>query len=125
MALVLLVEDNPMSLKLMRDILEIAFEVETASSAEDAMAQIEKHCPVLILTDLQLPGMDGLSFVRSLKQNPATAAIPVVAVSAHAMKESIDEAMAAGCVEYVTKPVLEDPYTFAARMKELLGASLH
>src|SRR5689334_20210015 len=109
MPLVLVVEDNAMNRKLMRDILEIRFEVAEAHSAEEAVPLLQLRRPDLILMDLQLPGMDGLALVRQLKQDPATRDIPVVAVSAHAMKHNIEQALDAGCIEYVTKPLTDDP----------------
>ncbi len=66
--------------------------------------------------DIQLPGMDGLTFMRQLKEDPKTCDIPIVAVSAHAMKEDIAKAYDCGCVEYVTKPLVEDPFEFVERM---------
>jgi CheY-like chemotaxis protein len=75
--------------------------------------------PDLILMDVQLPGMDGLTFIRQLKREPANAAIPVVAISAHAMPDDVEEALASGCAEYVTKPLVEDLVQFVTRMKRL------
>src|SRR5215208_6617328 len=116
MPLVLVVQDNPMNRKLMRDILEIQFEVVEAYSAVEAVELLRGRRPDLILMDLQLPGMDGLTLVRRLKADPARKDIPIVAVSAHAMRQHIDEALEAGCVEYVTKPLTEDPFVFAGRL---------
>jgi CheY-like chemotaxis protein len=73
--------------------------------------------------DLQLPGMDGLSYIRLLKSDPATSNIPIVAVSAHAMPADIEQTLAAGCVEYVTKPLTEDPFEFVDRMARLVECS--
>ena len=120
MPLVLVVEDNVMNRKLMRDILEIRFDVLEAHSAEDALVLLQDCRPDLILMDLQLPGMDGLSLTRLLKRDPAFHATPVVAVSAHAMKYNIEQALAAGCVEYVTKPLTEDPFVFVDRLARFL-----
>ena len=119
MPLALIVEDNVMNRKLLRDILEIQFTVSEAESAEEAAVVLDHLLPDLIFMDVQLPGTDGLTFVRQIKQNPLYAAIPVVAVSAHAMQDNIDAALEAGCVEYVTKPLTEDPFLFAERMAGL------
>lgn len=119
MPLVLVVEDNAMNRKLMRDILEIRFDVLEAHSAEDALVLLQDCRPDLILMDLQLPGMDGLSLTRLLKQDAAFHETPVVAVSAHAMTYNIEQALDAGCVEYVTKPLTEDPFAFADRLARL------
>jgi two-component system cell cycle response regulator DivK len=116
MPLVLLVEDNPMNRKLFRDIMEMRFDVLEAETAEIALELLERHKPDLILLDIQLPGMDGLSFLRLIKKDPARADIPVVALSAHALQEDIRQALACGCREYVTKPLVEDPIAFAERM---------
>jgi CheY-like chemotaxis protein len=115
----MLVEDNAMNRKLMRDIMEIHFDVVEAETAERALELLEEHHPDLLLIDLQLPGMDGLTLLRILKQNPATADIPAVAISAHAMPDDIKQALESGCVEYVTKPLVEDPFTFVERMARL------
>jgi CheY-like chemotaxis protein len=119
----LIVEDNTMNRKLLRDILAPQFEVLDAESAEQATTILQQRRPDLIFMDLQLPGLDGLSYIRQLKAAPTTAVIPVVAVSAHAMQDSIDQALAAGCIEYVTKPLTEDPDDFVGRMAELVRNS--
>lgn len=114
---VLMVEDNPFNRKLMRDILEIRFEVMVAGNAEEAIPLLEQHSFDLVLMDLQLPGMDGLELIRQMKSTPATQSVPVIAVSAHAMQQNIDEAMSLGCVDYVTKPILEDPFELVERFR--------
>jgi two-component system cell cycle response regulator DivK len=123
MPLALIVEDHATNRKLLRDILEIEFEVAEADSAEDALEVLKGQTPDLILMDLQLPGMDGLTLVRRLKEMPALQAIPIVAVSAHAMTNTMNEAREAGCVDYVTKPLVEDPYQFVRRLKDFLPHS--
>ena len=103
---VLLVEDNETNQMLTMAVLERdGYTVEVASTAEEAMAMIRFRKPDLILMDLQLPGKDGLTFTRGLKQDPETASIPVVAMTAHAMIGDEDEAMAAGCAGYIAKPI--------------------
>jgi CheY-like chemotaxis protein len=125
MPLALLVEDNLMNRKLFRDIMEMEFAVLEAETAEQALELLEQHRPDLILLDIQLPGMDGLTFLRLLKRDPARADIPVVALSAHALKEDIRQALDSGCTEYVTKPLVEDPIAFAERMARLATAALY
>jgi CheY-like chemotaxis protein len=122
MPLAMLVEDNAMNRKLLRDIMEIRFQVVEAETAERALELLQEHRPDLLLVDLQLPGMDGLTLMRRLKQDPATAAIPLVAISAHAMQDDINQALECGCAEYVTKPLVEDPFRFVERMARLAGA---
>jgi len=123
MALILLVEDHPMNRKLVRDILQFQFEVEETVSAEEAQQYLRTHRPDLILMDIQLPGMDGLTLTRRLKADSATADIPIVGLSAHAMQRDIDLARQAGCVDYITKPITDDPFTFLERVAHSLSAS--
>ena len=124
MATILLVEDHPMNRKLVRDILLFQFEVEEAISAEAALDWLQDHRPDLILMDIQLPGMDGLSLTRLLKSDPATADIPIVGLSAHAMPRDIEMAREAGCVDYITKPITDDPFTFLERVAQSLDTAL-
>lgn len=121
MATVLLVEDNPMNRKLFRDILEIQFQVAEAETAEVARAWLEDHVPDLILMDMQLPGMDGVTFTRLLKQDPRWKDLPIVGVSAHALPRDIEQALQAGCSEYITKPITDDPFTFLERIGRWLS----
>jgi CheY-like chemotaxis protein len=121
MATILLVEDHPMNRKLVRDILLFQFEVDEAASAEAAGDYLQTHHPDLILMDIQLPGMDGLTLTRRLKADPATADIPIVALSAHAMQRDVELAYDAGCVDYITKPITDDPFTFLERIAQWLA----
>ncbi len=123
MATILLVEDHPMNRKLVRDILLFQFEVEEAVSAEAAEEYLRGHHPDLILMDIQLPGMDGLTLTRRLKSESATADIPIIALSAHAMQRDLDMAREAGCVDYITKPITDDPFTFLERIAGSLNAA--
>jgi two-component system cell cycle response regulator DivK len=122
MATILLVEDHPMNRKLVRDILLFQFEVEESVSAEAAQEYLQTHHPDLILMDIQLPGMDGLSLIRRLKAEPATAKIPIIGLSAHALQRDIDLAREAGCVDYITKPITDDPFTFLERIAQSLNS---
>lgn len=122
MATILLVEDHPLNRKLVRDILQFQFEVDEAISAEAAQDYLQDHHPDLILMDIQLPGMDGLTLTRQLKAEPATADIPIVGLSAHAMKRDIELAREAGCVDYITKPITDDPFTFLERIAQSMTA---
>lgn len=116
MSTVLLVEDHPMNRKLLRDILEMQFTVVEAESAEMALERLATLRPDLILVDMQLPGLDGLGLVERLRADPATSAIPTIVVSAHAMTRDIERARAAGCVDYITKPITDDPFTLLERL---------
>jgi CheY-like chemotaxis protein len=103
---VLIVDDNPTNLKLVAYLVKAqGYEVQTAADADAALASIAEHRPRLILMDLQLPGIDGLELTRRLKTDPATQDIKIVAVTAYAMKGDQEKALAAGCDDYVTKPI--------------------
>jgi CheY-like chemotaxis protein len=123
MATILLVEDHPMNRKLVRDILQFQFEVAEAVSAEAAQDYLREHHPDLILMDIQLPGMDGLTLTRQLKADARTSSIPIVVLSAHAMTWDIEQARAAGCADYITKPITDDPFTFLERIARSLDTS--
>ncbi len=102
----LIVDDHPVNLKVLKIALESeGYEIRTAPDAETALAMLEAWTPGAILMDIQLPGMDGLELTRKLKADPVRSRIPVIAVSAYAMKGDEDKALAAGCDGYVTKPV--------------------
>lgn len=105
MATLLIVEDNPANLKLARVVLERAgYAVLAATDAEAGLALARESRPDLILMDIQLPGMDGLAATRELKRDAATAAIPILALTAHAMKGDEDKIREAGCDGYLAKP---------------------
>jgi two-component system cell cycle response regulator DivK len=113
---VLIVDDNPTNLKLLRVLLAAeSYEVRTANTSEEALAILENFRPRLILTDIELPGIDGLELTRRLKSNPATRDIIVVAITAYAMAGDAEKALRAGCNGYVTKPV--DTRTLPATVK--------
>jgi CheY-like chemotaxis protein len=106
MAHILVVEDNPTNLKLVCDILECeGHEVQRAVDAEEALERIRASGPELILMDLGLPGMDGLTLTRILKADKATREIPVVALTAFAMKGDDLKVFEAGCDGYISKPI--------------------
>ena len=106
MARVLVVEDNAANLKLATLLLSTAgHEVLSARDAEAGLAAARAQRPDLILMDLQLPGMDGLAATAILKQDAGTGAIPVIALTAMAMKEDEAKSKAAGCDAYIAKPL--------------------
>ena len=103
---ILVVEDNERNLKLLRDVLEYAgFDVRAARTAEDGISLAVSEPPDLVLMDLQLPGIDGLEALRRLRASPRTADIPVVAVTAQAMKHDRERALEAGFDGYVEKSI--------------------
>jgi two-component system cell cycle response regulator DivK len=106
MSTVLVVEDNPANMTLAVFLLESAgYTVLTASDAEAGLALARESQPDLILMDIQLPGIDGLEATALLKGEPATRAIPVVALTALAMKGDEERIRAAGCDGYIAKPI--------------------
>ena len=117
---ILVVEDNPMNLELVRDILTAeGYEVLEAADGATGVAIATLERPSLILMDLQLPRLDGLEAARLIRADPRLAGIPIVAVTAHAMKGDDEKARAAGCDGFVTKPiqVREFAATVAAFLK--------
>jgi two-component system cell cycle response regulator DivK len=106
MTVILIVEDNPRNLKLVRDLLEHAgYRTLEATTAEDGLALARAHRPDLVLMDVQLPGMDGVQALERLRADPATNGIPVVAVTAFAMKDDRARFVAAGFDGYLEKPI--------------------
>ncbi len=103
---VLVIEDNPTDLKLMGEVLKMSGHiVRERTSAEEAVDAIATDKPDVILLDLQLPGMDGLTLVRQLKAHPATSLIPIVAVTAYTDRYRREDIAAAGCDACITKPI--------------------
>lgn len=104
--LILIVEDNDKNLKLTRDVLRFhGFETIEATNAEDGITLAQERKPDLVLMDIQLPGMDGVSALQKLRQDKATAAIPVVALTASVMKEDRERFDKAGFDGFITKPI--------------------
>jgi CheY-like chemotaxis protein len=104
-SVILIVEDNAGSLVLATAALEAeGFTVIGTESAEEARTTLMDTTPDVILMDIQLPGMDGLDFTKELKSDPATSAIPVIALTGHAMPLHERAARAAGCVGFISKP---------------------
>ena len=104
--LILIVEDNEKNMKLARDLLQVkGYRTLEAGTAEEGITLARQHLPQLILMDIQLPGMDGVTALEQLKSEPATAAIPVIAFTASAMKTDRARIMAAGFDTYLSKPI--------------------
>ena len=119
-ALILLVEDNITNQLLTSSVLEReGYRVEVAGSSVEALELLRTSKPDLILMDIQLPGLDGLALTRMLKIASDTAAIPVVALTAHAMGGDREQALAAGCVGYISKPI--DTRTFGQQVRGFLS----
>jgi len=103
---ILVIDDNPGNLKLILYVLQkVGYDVRTAVDAEEALRVLREFRPRLILMDLQLPGMDGLTLTRRLKADPELGGPLIVAVTASAMKGDEEKALEAGCNGYITKPI--------------------
>ncbi len=103
---VLVIEDNPLNMKLMRSLLQLGnFEILEAADAESGIELAKKIKPDLILMDIQLPGMDGLSATRIIRDDPSLKEVPIVAVTSYAMHGDEQKAKSAGCSGYIAKPI--------------------
>ena len=106
MSNILVVEDNPVNMELVRDLLEInGHDVFEASNGQAAIEIASRVKPDLILMDIQLPGIDGLEAARIISGNNDLSHIPIVALTAFAMKADENKAKASGCVGFITKPI--------------------
>ena len=102
---VLIVDDNELNLKLCIAILKTQYQVFTATSAEEGLETARRIRPDLILMDIQLPGMDGLTATQEIKNDNELKMTPVIALTSFAMVGDREKAIAAGCDEYVPKPI--------------------
>jgi CheY-like chemotaxis protein len=117
---VLVVEDNDMNMQLVEYLLEEGgYHIVKAASGEEALTiTLTGRPPDLILMDIHLPGMDGLSVVREMKSNGRTKTIPILALTAHAMRGDKDRFLEAGCDGYISKPI--DVKTFLSSIEQFL-----
>jgi len=116
---ILMVEDNEMNRELATDLLELAgYVIICAGTAEEGLKLAREELPDLILMDISLPGMDGIEAAGILKQDEKTKDIPVVALSAHAMRGDQEKALVAGLIGYITKPI--DTRGFAGEVGKFL-----
>lgn len=116
---ILVVQDDTLSLELVRDVLLTAgMKVVEARTPQQGLKGALELSPAIILLDIRLPGMDGFAVLRHLHADPATASIPVIALTAQAMAGDRDRALAAGFSDYVPKPI--DTRTLADRIRALL-----
>ncbi|MGI5993114.1 MAG: response regulator [Methanosarcina sp.] len=117
---ILIVEDNIMNMELVQDLLELyGHKVIKAEDGIKALERLAEEKIDIILLDMQLPKMGGLEVIDRIKKNPATADIPIIAVTAHAMKGSEEHFIEMGCVDYVSKPI--DIHRFRALIDKYLG----
>ncbi len=120
MTRILVVEDNPMNMELTVDLLESwGYEVIQAEDGPTALEKITEGSIDLVLLDMQLPKMDGLEVLQIVKEDPSTANIPIVALTAHSMAGDEDKFMDAGCTGYISKPI--DIHEFKELIPGFLG----
>lgn len=106
MSLILIVEDNEKNLKLVRDVLQVkGYATIEAGNAEDGIVLAREKKPALVLMDIQLPGMNGIEALKVLRADPATSAIPVIAVTASVMQQDRNLITEAGFDGYIGKPI--------------------
>jgi two-component system, cell cycle response regulator DivK len=106
MSLILIVEDNEKNLKLVRDVLQVkGYETVEAGTAEIGIELAREKKPDLVLMDIQLPGMNGIDALKALRADPATAGIPVVAITASVMQTDRQQIVGAGFDGFIEKPV--------------------
>ena len=120
MAKILLVEDNEMNRDMLsRRLQKRGYEVVLAVDGEEGVALAQSAAPALILMDMSLPVLDGWEATRQIKMTPATRAIPVIALTAHAMAGDREKALAAGAEDFDTKPI--DLERLLGKIEALLG----
>ncbi|HGJ63923.1 TPA: response regulator [bacterium] len=103
---ILVVEDNDKNRKLVRIILQSkGYELMEATTAEEAINQLKENIPDLILLDIQLPQMDGLELTKKIRDQKETKDIPIIALTAYAMKGDKERILEAGCDDYISKPI--------------------
>ncbi|MBM4055756.1 MAG: response regulator [Planctomycetes bacterium] len=103
---VMVVEDNEKNRKLMRVVLKAkGYNVIEASTGEEALSMLKEQTPDIILMDIQLPGIDGLTLIRQIKADESKKDIPIIAVTAHAMRGDEQKILDTGCNAYVSKPI--------------------
>ncbi len=114
--LILIVEDNEKNLKLVRDVLQFkGYQTIEAGTGEEGVRLAKERHPALVLMDIQLPGIDGITALGQLRADAATRAIPVIAVTASAMTHDRQKIMAAGFDGYQTKPIKVKEFIEAVR----------
>jgi two-component system, cell cycle response regulator DivK len=119
--LILIIEDNEKNRKLCRDVLQVkGYQTIESETAEEGLRLVADKAPALILMDIQLPGMDGVTAMKQLKADPKTANIPIIAITASAMTNNRTAMLAEGFDGYQTKPIsLKD---FLGEVDRVLGA---
>lgn len=112
---ILVVEDNPQNMELVEFLLEESgYQVRKAFDADELRRELGVGLPSLVLMDIQLPGVDGLQLVGEIRQREDAANLPIIALTAHAMRGDRERFLAAGCDGYISKPI--DIATFASEV---------
>jgi CheY-like chemotaxis protein len=121
---ILVIEDNKLNMKLVKELISIGkYRMLEANDAESGIQQIREQQPDLVLMDIQLPGMDGLSATKIIKEDPALKDIPIIGLTSYAMQGDKEKALAAGCTGYITKPI--DTRKFLETVSEYLKDDEH
>jgi CheY-like chemotaxis protein len=116
---ILIIEDNPLNVELASDLLQASgYRIHSTRTAEEGIRMARELLPDLVLMDISLPGMDGLCATRTLKNDPATAHLTVVGLTAHAMMGDEGTALKSGCDGYLTKPI--DTRTFVSTVTQFI-----
>jgi len=117
---ILVVEDNKLNMKLVRGLIMIGkYHMLEAIDAESGIQKIRDQRPDLVLMDIQLPGMDGLSATKIIKEDPSLKDIPIVALTSYAMQGDEEKALEAGCTGYIAKPI--DTRNFLETLSQYLN----
>jgi two-component system phosphate regulon response regulator PhoB len=117
---VLVVDDDPVIVQLLRVNFELdGFRVLSAGNGEEALAEVRKERPDVVVSDIMMPKMDGLALVKELQADPETAGLPVILLSAKAQSADVTRGLELGAADYVTKPF--DPLELIERVTEVLA----
>jgi two-component system cell cycle response regulator DivK len=121
MTKVLIAEDNPVNRELLRELLEgRGYAVDEACDGEEALTMLERSRPNILLLDLSMPKLDGYGVVRKIRDNPQLSDLPVMAVTAYAMRGDREKALEAGFDGYLSKPI--NAVSLTAELDRLLGS---
>jgi len=116
LATILVVEDNPDNMTTLRAVLGNSYNMLEATDGKEGLKAILEERPDLVLLDISLPLMDGYQVVQEIKENKDVSDIPVIAMTAHAMKGDKEKILAAGCDDYISKPI--DPETVLEKIRD-------
>ncbi len=121
---ILVVEDNPDNMYVLDHLLtRKGYIVQQAARGEEALKSVRTLRPALVLMDMQMPGMDGYAVVREMRRIPELAGMPIIAVTAHSMPGDREQTLAAGCTDYIAKPI--SPRDLLQLVEHYLGRDRH